>query len=72
MNSLDLDVIERIKWDIVAGVILHPLLQLHLVCLLDVTELLHEIRIGSLRRELRLKCLHLRDPLIDSTNSVTD
>ena len=46
VNSLYLDVVKRVKWDINSCVLLDPLLETEFILLLDLSELAHETSIG--------------------------
>mgnify|MGYP001470367576 CR=1 FL=1 len=69
--SLDLDVVQRVEWDIVTGVLLDPGLQLGLVLPLDVDESVLEGLISGIWYKL-LKVLEGGDPLIDTTKGITE
>lgn len=71
VNSLDLNVIKSVKWNIISSVFLDPGLKFCLVLSLDLNETVLEILISGIRSKL-LQVFKGSDPLIDSSKSVTD
>ena len=72
MNSFDLDVEKCINWDIVTSILLDPSFKLKFVLSLNLSKLLNESWISSLRSQLGLKNLHVGDPFVNTSNIITD
>jgi len=71
MYSLNLNIIKSIKWYIKSSVFLDPSLELSLVLSLDLNELVLESLISGVWSKL-LKVFERSDPLIDTSESVTE
>lgn len=69
VNTLDLDVIERIDRDIEAGVLLDPSGKLFLVLTLDFDESFLEVAISGIGHKL-LEVLKRSDPFVNTTEGV--
>jgi hypothetical protein len=52
VNTFNLDIVKGIKWDVISGLVLYPLLELSLVGSLDGVELLDEVLVTSVWLEL--------------------
>ncbi len=71
MNSLDLNIVKGVERDIDACLLLHKLLQLCFVGSLDLAEASDKVFVVSMLTELT-ESVHVADPLIDITDSLTD
>ena len=71
MNSLHLDIIHGVDWDVITGLLLNPFSKSVLVLDLDLDELVNEGLVGSIWHK-ELQVVESGDPLIDTTEGVTD
>ena len=71
MDSLDLDIVHAVDWNIDSGVLLDPSGKLGFVRSLDLDESVLEVFVTSIWHEL-LQVLEGSDPLIDSTEGIAD
>ena len=71
MNSLDLNVIQCIDWDVISGLLLYPFGESNLVLGLDLDELVNESLVGGIWHQ-KLQVVQSGDPLVNSSKSVTD
>ena len=71
MNSLDLNVIQSVDWDVISGLLLNPFGESHLVLVLDLDELVNESLVGGIWHQ-KLQVVQSGDPLINSSEGVTD
>ena len=71
VDALNLDIVQGVKWDIDASLLLDELLELHFVLTLDLAEASDEFLAVSVVAQLT-QSIHITDPLIDTTDSLRD
>ena len=71
MNSLDLNVIQSIDWDVISSLLLNPFGESHFVLVLDLDELVNESLVGGIWHQ-KLQVVQSGDPLVNSSKSVTN
>lgn len=71
MNTLDLDIVKSVEWNIKSSLLLDPLLKLGLIGSLDSLELLYKVFVSGVWLKL-LEVIKGSNPLIDSSESITD
>lgn len=71
VNSLNLNVVHSVDWDIEAGVVFDPLLEVNFIFSLDSNELFLEAWVSGVGIKL-LEVVKSSNPLIDATKSITN
>ena len=71
VDALNLDIVQGVKWDIDASLLLDELLELHFVLTLDLAEASDEFLAVSVVAQLT-QSIHITDPLIDTADSLRD
>ena len=69
--TFDLNVVERVERDIVASVVLNPLLEALFVLFFDFDKFVNKLAVLCLSAQL-LESVKTSDPLVNATNSLTD
>jgi hypothetical protein len=71
MYSLNLDIIHSVNWDDITGLLFNPFGEGNFVCGFDFDELVNESLVSGVWFELS-QVVESSDPLIDTSESVTD